>query len=85
LPAIDENGKSMHARVQHQGLKEPQLVMATLQDELKKVQSDEYQARLEELKRGRELAKSVYCAFKQKQENIRKQITEIENFLINGK
>jgi hypothetical protein len=59
--------------------------MATLQEELKKVEGEEYQAKFKKLKYEKQLTESIYNICNQKNENIKKQIEEIERFLINGK
>jgi hypothetical protein len=85
LSYVDDKGVKMYVRLEYQGTKELQQVMATLQVELKKVEDEEYQAELEKLKYEKQLTEKIYNVCNQKNENIKKQIEEIERFLINKK
>jgi hypothetical protein len=85
LSSVDDKGMKVSVRFDHQGTKEPQQVMATLQEELKKVECEEHQAKFQKLKYEKQLTESIYNICNQKNENIKKQIEEIERFLINGK
>lgn len=85
LSAVDDKGTKMHVSFEHQGIKEPQQVITTLQNELKKVEAEDYKAKFENLKRDKMLAESIYNTYNQKHENIKKQIEEIELLLINQK
>lgn len=82
----DKNSKkkfdTQNVTVIHKGLKEPAQIHAKLSEQLKFAEGAEYKTKLEKLKQDIELPESIYKAFKEKYENITKQIGDIERLIV---
>jgi hypothetical protein len=75
------SGNGVYIALEHNGRKEREQVIKTLRYEVAKVESAEYQSKINAFEHQTKVANSVYNAYRQNCELIQQKITQIEKQL----